>query len=195
MTIQQLFVMFFAYLAGLAVVAYFTRATSRRIVGALAGGAVGGLLVFGVLPLADALGLWTVPMSWTPEFLALLLAVGIVSCAPIYLVTWRVARRFGWRGLAMVLGIAAVIGPPRDYAVAALFPEWIVFGPGLAPIFGIAATYAAFVMLGHAVMRLVAGPARDDRLARCPRGASDGIMRAESRVRIYQSSIKSHGSV
>jgi hypothetical protein len=111
--------------------------------------------------------------------------VALVSSAPIYLVTWRVARRFGRRGLAMVVGIAAVIGPPRDYAVAALFPEWIVFGPGLAPIFGVAATYAGFVALGHAVMRLVAGPARDDRLAR---------RRWEAPRRDHETGVKSQNS-
>ena len=31
-----------------------------------------------------------------------------------FLITWRIARRFGWRGLAVVAGIAAVIGPPWE---------------------------------------------------------------------------------
>jgi hypothetical protein len=75
-----------------------------------------------------------------------------------------VARRFGWRGLALCLVIVAIIGPPRDYLYAAKYPEWMVFGPGIAPIFADAATYICIVALGHAVMRLVAGPARDDSL-------------------------------
>jgi hypothetical protein len=109
-------------------------------------------------------------MPWTPLFQALLYLSLIVSCAPVCLLIWRVVRRFGGRGLVVVVGIAAVIGPPRDYVVAALFPEWIVFGPGVGPIFGIAATYAGFVALGYAVMRLVAGPARGSQLARRPGG-------------------------
>ena len=79
----------------------------------------------------------------------------------IYLITWRVARRFGWRGLAVFIGAVVVIGPPRDYLIAAMFPEWMVFAPGVAPVLADAATYVCMVALGYAAMRLVAGPARD----------------------------------
>jgi hypothetical protein len=47
---------------------------------------------------------------------------------------------------------------------AAKYPEWMVFAPGFAPVLADAATYVGIVAVGHAVMRLVAGPARDDRL-------------------------------
>jgi hypothetical protein len=89
-----------------------------------------------------------------------------ITCSPIYLVTWRVARRFGRRGLAVCVVIAAVVGPPRDYLYAATFPEWMVFSPGIAPILADSVTYIGIVVLGHFVMRLVSGPAGDDRLAR-----------------------------
>jgi hypothetical protein len=42
----------------LVAVVYFTRATSRRVVGALAGGAVVGWMVLGVSALGEALGWW-----------------------------------------------------------------------------------------------------------------------------------------
>jgi len=61
--------------------------------------------------------------------------------------------------------IVAVVGPPRDYLYAATFPKWMVFSPGVAPILADSATYIGIVVLGHAVMRLVAGPAREDGLA------------------------------
>lgn len=38
----------------------------------------------------------------------------IVLCAYAFLITWRIARRFGGRGLAAVVLAAAVNGPPRD---------------------------------------------------------------------------------
>jgi Uma2 family endonuclease len=41
----------------------------------------------------------------------------------------RVARRFGWRGLAVVAIVAAFIGPPRDYWYMATFPEWGAYAP------------------------------------------------------------------
>ena len=61
-----------------------------------------------------------------------------------------------------------IIGAPRDYFIAAMFPKWMVFAPGIAPILADGATYFGIVVLGHAVMRLIAGPAREDRLARHP---------------------------
>ena len=48
------------------------------------------------------------------------------------------------------------------------FPEWGAYAPGIAPVLAVAATYVILIVLGYAVMRLVAGPAREDRLARRP---------------------------
>ena len=132
--------------------------------GALAGGAAVGCFGMGAIVLGNALGLWRVPIFWTPSFLALFYLGFAISVTPIYLVTWRVARRFGWRGLAVFTCIVAIIGPPRDYLFAATFPAWMVFAPGVAPILADAATYVGIVALGHAVMRLIAGPASEDRL-------------------------------
>ncbi|HAF13032.1 MAG TPA: hypothetical protein DCK99_04890 [Blastocatellia bacterium] len=168
MTTRQLIVVTCAYMVELVAAVYFTRATSRRVVGALAGGAAVGCMGLGAIALGNALGFWRVPIFWTPYFLALFYLGLAISCSPIYLITWRVARRFGWRGLAVCLGAVAIIGPPRDYLIAATFPEWMVFAPGVAPILADAATYVGIVALGHAVMRLIAGPAREDRLARRP---------------------------
>ena len=166
MTTQQVLLMTGLYLVALVAVTYFTRATTRRVVGALAGGAVASVMAMRVIALCEALGWWHVPFASTPYFAAVFYLGLVISLAPIYLVTWRVARRFGWRGLAVCLGIVAVIGPPRDYLYAATFPKWMVFAPGIAPILADSVTYVGVVVVGHAVMRLVAGPARADRLAR-----------------------------
>ena len=80
----------------------------------------------------------------------------------------KIAHRFGWRGLAVVVVGLAVFGPVRDYQYMARFPEWGAYAPGAAPVLVISATYVLLVVLGHGVMRLVAGPAREDRLARRP---------------------------
>ena len=164
MTPRQIIIVICAYLVALVAVVYFTRATSRRVVGALVGGAAVGCFGMGAIVLGNALGLWRVPIFWTPYFLTLFYLALAISVTPIYLVTWRVARRFGWRGLAVCLCVVAVIGPPRDYLYAAKFPAWMVFAPGIAPILADAATYVGIVALGHAVMRLIAGPSREDRL-------------------------------
>lgn len=166
MTTQQLILVSGAYLIALCLVIYFTRATVRRVAGALAGGAVVAWLALKIIALCEAFGWWHIPFLATPSFLPLFYLGLAISCAPIYLVTWRVVRRFGWRGLAVCVGIVGVIGPPRDYAYAGTFPKWMVFAPGIAPILADGAAYIMIVVVGHAVMRLVSGPARADRLAR-----------------------------
>jgi hypothetical protein len=168
MTTQQLHLMNCLYLAALVVVAFFTRATARRIAGALAGGAAFGVVAPGVIVLGEQVGWWRMAITWEPYFLALLHLDFVISCAAIYLVTWRVARRFGRRGLAVVVVVLAAIGPVRDYQYMARFPEWGAYAPGVAPVLAIAATYAVMVVLGQSVMRLVAGPARGAPLARRP---------------------------
>ena len=164
MTRLELIVVMGLYLVGLVVVVYFTRATSRRIAGALAGGAAVGCFGMGAIVLGNALGLWRVPILWTLYFVVLFYLALAISVTPIYLVTWRLVRRFGLRGLVVFVGIVAIIGPPRDYLYAAKFPDWMVFAPGVAPILADAATYVGIVVLGHAVMHFVAGPSGDDRL-------------------------------
>ena len=168
MTTTQLILYTCGYLIALGAVIYFTRATARRVMGALVGGAAAGMLAMGAITLCEALGWWHIPLSSTSYFLPLFYLGLSISLMPIYPVTWRVARRFGWRGLTVFIGIVTVIGPPRDYLIISMFPEWMVFAPGIAPILADAATYAGMVALGHAVMRLIAGPAREDRLARDP---------------------------
>ena len=156
------------YALAFVIVAYVTRAMSRRIAGALAGGAAAGLVCLGLIVLGEALRWWKVPLLSTPFLLFLGLAI---SVSPIYLVTWRIVRRFGWRGLAVFTGAVTIIGAPRDYFIASKFPQWMVFSPGIVPIIADAVTYGAvIVLLGHAVMRLISGPAREDRLARSPAG-------------------------
>jgi hypothetical protein len=171
MTAQQIILLGSAYLIELVLVIYFTRATARRVAGALVGAVAAGLLAMGAIVLCEALGWWRVSFASTLYCLPLFY-LGLASLTPIYLVTWRLVRRFGWRGLAAFIGIVTIIGPSRDYLIAAMFPEWMVFAPGIAPMLADAATYAALVFVGHDVMRLIAGPARRDRLARQPTDAA-----------------------
>ena len=163
-TPRQLIVVTGLYLVELVAVVYFTRATSRRILGAFAGGAAVGCFGLAAVVLGNSLALWRVPITRTPYFLTLFYLGFFVSVTPIYLVTWRLSRRFGWRGLAVFTCAAAIIGPPRDFLFAAVFPAWMVFAPGMAPVIADAATYVGIVVIGHAVMRLVAGPSRAGRL-------------------------------
>jgi hypothetical protein len=167
MTTQHLFIMTVLYLIMAGVFVYFTRPTWRRFVGAFAGGAAISVAVLVVFPLGEAIGLWRTA-SWTSFSWPLLVIAGLISSLIVPLVSWRVARRFGRRGLVALCAILAIIGPPRDYSIAARFPEWITFGPGVAPVLAVAAIYGGVVPLAHVVMWAVTGPARGSRLARWP---------------------------
>jgi hypothetical protein len=168
MTTQVIVVMSCGYAVALAAVIYFTRATTRRVMGVLAGGATVGLMAVGAIALGEYEGWWRIPSDSTPYFWPLMYLGLAISCSPIYLVTWRTVRRFGGRGLAVFIVLVAVIGPPRDYLYTMVFPAWMTFATGIAPILADAVTYVLIVILGHAVMRLVAGPSGEDRLARRP---------------------------
>ena len=166
MTTSQLIVMASLYLAAFVAVAWFTRARLHRIAGAACGAAVFSVVALLAIALGQTQGWWRVPTAGSSHFW-LLLWLGIaVSCTPVYLLTWRVARRWGARGLAVFTLAAAVIGPLRDYLVAATFPDWITFSPGIAPVLAVAAIYALLVVVGHAVMRIVSGSAQGDSLVR-----------------------------
>ena len=166
MTTREIIIWTCAYLIELVAVIYFTRASARRVEGALVGGATAGLLGMGAIALGESMGWWHIPFASTSSFLPLFYIGLAISLTPVYLVTWRLARRFGWRGLAVFIGIVGIIGPPRDYLIAATFPKWMVFAPGVAPILADAAAYVGMVALGHAVMRFIVGAASEDRLAR-----------------------------
>ena len=172
MTIQQLYLIDGVYFVVLVVVALLTRATARRIVGAVAGGVALGVVALASIALGERAGWWNMVMTWEPYFLTLMM-IAFTMCAFIFLITWRIVRRFGWRGLAVVVAIAAVIGPPRDYWYMQRFPEWGAYAPGFAPVLAISATYVLLLLVGQGAMRLVAGPARGSPLARRPWEAAE----------------------
>ena len=167
MTIKQLYVFNGLYLMLLVVVAILTRATARRISGALAGGLAVGVAGLGIIALGEKARWWHQAITWEQYFVALLV-VDFALCAFVFLLTWRIARRFGARGLILTMIVVAVIGPPRDYWYMAHFPEWGTYTWGAETVLAISAAYVLLGIVGHGVMRLAAGPAREDRLARWP---------------------------
>ena len=164
----QLLVATGVYAVALVLAVYLTRAGRRRVAGALAGGLSAAVVFLVATTAAELNEWWRVPVVQSASDRAVVLAGLVISMTPVYLVTWRVARRFGMRGLAICVGLAAMVGPPRDYAFAAQFPNWIVFSPGMTPVLAVAVTYVLWIALGHGTMRLVAGPADADALRRHP---------------------------
>ena len=89
-----------------------------------------------------------------------------ISLAFVFLLTWRIARRYAGRGLAIALLLAALVGPFRDSAFMAAFPEWGYYAPGITPMLAISAAYVIMGVVGHGIMRLIAGPSTNDLLTR-----------------------------
>ena len=106
-----------------------------------------------------------VPLEHSTQALWLLYTIGILLGAILALASWRIARRFGWRGLAVFVIVASIGGPMRErlYLSAA---HLTVVVPGTAPLIANTLSWACALLLSHSIMRLMAGRAVDDRLAR-----------------------------
>ena len=152
------------YLIVMAVTAYVTRATRKRVTAALIGGAAVGLVGVGIECLAHAMGWWRYPFVETAYGPPLIYPVVVLLFAALALIGWRVTRRFGWRGYAVFLSAVTIMGTLRDYRIAAWFPQLIVIAPGIGTILVDAACWASMLVLAQSVMRLVAGPAKADLL-------------------------------
>jgi hypothetical protein len=167
MTTHELYLFSGLYLILFVVVAVLTRATALRISGALVGGLAVGVAGLGIIAVGEKARWWHQSIQWQPYYLALVV-LNFALCAFVFLITWRLARRFGGRGLTAAMIFAAVVGPPRDYWYMVRFPEWGTYNWGVATVLAVSAAYVLLGLLGHGIMRLVAGPARQDRLARWP---------------------------
>ena len=144
MTTQQLYLFSWLALVLTTVVAVVTRATFRRIAAALAGAAACGPVALGVVTLCERAGWWHMAMPDDP-YILMLLWVSFALCGYAFLITWRIARRFGRRGLAVAVCVVVILGPLRDSWYMARFPEWGYYAPGLGPMLAIS---AAYVLLG-----------------------------------------------
>jgi len=150
----------------LAVIAFFTRATPRRIAGALAGAVPLVPLVMFYDWIAARIGWWHYPSVVTGSApLAWYIAAALFYGAGLGLIGWRMIRRFGGRGLLAFLVLLALFGVARDYfySVAA---QLIAFGPGPAPLIADGVAYASAAVLVQILMYWIAGPPASDPLAR-----------------------------
>jgi hypothetical protein len=169
MTTQQLLLLATCvYLAAMVVTVYFTRATARRLVGALAGGGAVAIVGVGVELLCQTLGFWRYPSTDSRYGPPLMYPLIVLVFAILALLGWRVTRQFGWRGQAVFFALVTVVGTLRDYLVAGEALGFIALAPGLLTVLVDAACWGGLTALAQAVMRLVAGPAGGDHLARRP---------------------------
>lgn len=167
MTMQHLLLLAWCvYLAFLVATVYFTRATTRRVLGAVAGGVAVAVAGVGVEALCQALGFWRYPSDDTGCGPLRMYPALVLIFAVLALIGWRVMRRFEWCGQVVFLAAVTVLGTLRDYFWQA--QGLIDFAPGIATVLVDAVCWAGLTALAQGVMRLVAGPAAADRLVRRP---------------------------
>jgi hypothetical protein len=154
------------HLVGLAVLAYLTRATRRRFLGALAGGVAVALVGVGVEMLFQTLGFWHYPSVEQRYGPLLMYPVILLMWTGYSLIGWRVTRRFEWRGQVLFLSLVAIVGTLRDFLIAWRMPGVIVLSPGIATLLIDLLCWSGLTALAQGVMWLVAGPAAADRLTR-----------------------------
>src|SRR4029077_18836074 len=122
------------YVVFLCAAVYFTRATPRRVLGALAGGAVVAVVGFGGELVCQGLGLWHYPSDDTGRGPLLMYPLLVLIWAVLALIGWRVVRRFGWRGEAVCLALVTLQGTLRDYFEAGQALGMIALSPGLTTV-------------------------------------------------------------
>ena len=152
-----------------AIVAFFSRAGLRRIVGVL-------LAAIPVIPMvmfydkiAAQFGWWHYPSVTAANApLAWYVAAALGYGAAFGLVGWRVIRRWEMRGLLAFLLIFALFGVARDYGYS-LTTRFIIFGPGPIPLLADLLAYGSSAAVVQLLMRGIVGPAQSDALARTPK--------------------------
>ena len=156
------------HLAYLCAAVHFTRASVRRVLGALVGGVVVAVFGFGVELVCQALGQWHYPSDDTGRGPLLMYPSLALLWATLALIGWRVMRRYGWRGEAVFLASVALLGTLRDYFVAGQALGAIVLAPGVTTVLVEIVCWGGQTAMAQALMWSVAGPAGADRLARRP---------------------------
>ena len=163
----------FAYmvLAGSAVAAYLTRTRLLRAIAALAGGLVFSVILIVKWRVDYAMGWWRSAFPETPDPLTMfslpvIFPFMVLGGGALLLISWRVTRRFGWAGQVVMLLVAPIGFAVRDRIWWQYFMRMMVATPGIGPVLGDAAFFAVGLVLGQIVMRLIAGPAGKDPLAR-----------------------------
>lgn len=146
---------------------YFTRATLRRARGALVGGvalATGSLAKYWI---ADSVGWWHISPERIPvHSIPAMYITAALAGGMLLLIIWRVIRRLGPRSeipLILFMGLAT---PLRERMWMTALLDVMTVDPGINPYLGDAALWTIVWALGVMTMKLIAGPAGADRLAR-----------------------------
>ena len=151
-----------------AVVAFFSRAGVRRIVGVLIASLPIVPMVMFYDKIAAQLGWWHYPsVTTTSAPLAWYIAAALWYGGALGLIGWRVIRRWSTKGLVAFLVLFALFGVARDYGYS-VTTQLIVFGHGPIPLLADLFAYGSSAIVVQALMRWIVGPVQSDPLARIP---------------------------
>jgi hypothetical protein len=160
LAVAPILLLFSAFiLTGLGCAIYFTRATLRRIAGALTGGAVLSIGSLAKYWIDQSLGLWHMEQRLlsahilVPSFL-----VGVLAGAAILLAVWRIFRRFGLKGeICAVIGVAILTAVRERLWMTILLPLFSS-EQGVPTFLVDFAMWSVVWGMGLLAMRAVAGP-------------------------------------
>ena len=152
-----------------AIVAFFSRAGLRRIVGVLLAAIPIIPMVMSYDRIASEFGWWHYPsVAAASAPLAWYVAAALGYGAAFGLVGWRVIRRWEMRGLLVFLLLFALFGVARDYGYS-VTTQFILFGPGPIPLLADLFAYGSAAAVVQLLMRWIVGSARSDALVRTPK--------------------------
>ncbi|RJQ53227.1 MAG: hypothetical protein C4521_08140 [Actinobacteria bacterium] len=152
----------------------YSRAGTRRMIGAMAGGVAYAAVAYAWDTAALGLGWWGSPgIGGQAPPAIFYLPVAVAYGAPGALLGWRAARKWGRRGMGAFLSGWALFGIGHDRVVASLAAtsRVLAFAPGIVPLLGDALRWASAAAVAQGVMWLVAGPPETDLLAGQPASA------------------------
>jgi eukaryotic-like serine/threonine-protein kinase len=148
---------------------FLTRASLRRGAAALAGGTLFGAIWIVELRFDHLMGWWHNRLAATNHSFSmpnLLFLTTVFAGAMYLLVSWRLARRFGLTAVPVFVVAVAVIVTIGNRLFFQIIMPIMTVSSGLLPPLSETTFVSAGLMLGYAVMHLIAGPARNDQIAR-----------------------------
>ncbi len=157
--------------------AYLTRASLRRAASGLVGVIAFSLVQYVWDRAAAVAGWWSYPGYGTTGSLPMPVAIYLFSglvYAGFGLIGWRIARRYGWKGLLAFLAGWSLWGFIHDNAGSALFSSsrLMIIGPGAAARIADFLVYATCMASVLFAIRVTGGPFRADPLARIPKSTA-----------------------
>lgn len=149
-------------LVGLVAVAYFSRPSRAKLLGAAVGGSFWAAGMVGKWWVETALGWWRSRVADTADPLMLFVPytwlVFQVAAMTLLLLLSIIGRRFGWKGQASLLVVLGFHQATRERVWFANIIPALTYEPGLIPILVGAVIIIASGVMGLLVMRMIAGP-------------------------------------